>query len=191
MIHRTLKIAISIVIVGIFSIFVFLAISLNQLPPGFSIVISFLLIFIFFFGIAAGQRLTLPLKKILKEAIELSKDDFSRRVYVETNDELAELANIFNDIAQKLEASRELQENAEKSINIKVRARTEELEETIKALEQKVMNRSVEMEKLMKESSQLKEDLKNKNAELAQLKKELGGLNKKLDKPAKSKPEIQ
>jgi dynactin complex subunit len=44
-----------------------------------------------------------------------------------------------------------MQTNAEKSVSIKVQAKTKELEETINALEQKVKNRTIEMQRLSEE----------------------------------------
>jgi len=59
---------------------------------------------------------------------------------LETKDELSDLAKIFNKIAESLEESRGKEETAGRSADIKVKAKTQELEETINALEQKVQN---------------------------------------------------
>lgn len=168
--HKT-KITISIILVGIFIIFAFIATTYEQLKTSSYIIISFLFIFMFFFGIAAGQRFTSPIKKILNDAKELTKGNFSSRVYLEGRDELSELAETFNKIAEELQASREQEANLEKSVAVKVKAKTQELEETIKALEQKVRNRTIELERLMKTSSQLQETIKTKGAELTPPKK--------------------
>jgi methyl-accepting chemotaxis protein len=171
MANRTTKIAVSIILVGAFAIIVFIAATYEQLQPSSYIIILLLFVFMFFFGIATGQSLTKPLKELLKDAKELSKGNLSSRVYIETKDELSELANTFNKIAEELQASKEQEASAEKSIAVKVRARTQELQETINALEQKVRNRTVELERLMKQSSQLQEAMKNKQADMAPPKK--------------------
>ena len=183
----TLKIAVPVILAGLFSSVIFLAIGYEQSWPFFYIIILLLAIFVFFFGLAIGQNLSLPVKKLLGKATELSQGNLSSRVYLETKDELSELAKIFNKIAEELEASHEQEANTEKSVGVKVRARTKELEETISALEQKVGNRTIEMEKLIGESNKLQEDVKRKGAETAQLRKELDDFKQKISKYNKPK----
>ena len=167
----TSKIAIPIIVVGLFGIAVFIAIDYEQLQPAFYIILGFFSIYVFFFGLAVGQNLTSPVKKILEKAKDLSNGNLSSRVYLETKDELAELARDFNKIAEELERSHAQEENMEKSVDIKVRARTQALEETISALEQKVRNRTIELERLTKEADKVQENLKNKLAETIPTKK--------------------
>lgn len=195
----TTKIAIPIILTGIFAIIVFFAIGYGQLPsdfylePGFYVVLIFLVIYVFFFGLATGQNLSSPIKKLLDRAEELSDGNLSSRVYLETKDELAELAKVFNKIAEELEMSHIQEENTEKSVNIKVKAKTKELEETINALEQKVKNRTIELEKLITESNKLQEDIKNKGTEAVQLRKELGDFKNKIENnktPKKSSQKV-
>jgi len=184
---RTTEIAIPIVLTGVFATLVFVAVGSEQSGLGFYIVILFLAIFVFFFGLATGQNLASPLKELLGKAKELSEGNLSSRVYLETKDELAELAGTFNKIAEELEASQEQQANAEKSVGIKVKAKTQELEETIGALEQKVKNRTIELERLIEESNKFQADVKEKEEETAQLRKELNDLNQKISKRAGAK----
>ena len=190
MAKRTTEIAIPMILVGVFAVVVLLSIGSSQSGPLFYIVILFLAVFVFFFGLATGQNLTSPLKKLMGKAKELSEGNLSSRVYLETKDELAELAGTFNKIAEELEASHEQQENAEKSVNIKVKAKTQELEETINALEQKVKNRTIELERLIEESNKMQADVKEKEEETAQLRKELDDLNQKINKRAGPKDNL-
>jgi len=186
----TSKIAIPIILVGAFAIVVFLAVGYDQLSLSFYIIISLLAVYVFFFGLAVGQNLASPVKKILNNATELSEGNLSSRVYLETKDELSELARVFNKIAEELEISRDQESNTEKSVGIKVKARTKELEETINALEQKVKNRTIELERLIKESSRLQEDAKNRKEETGQLREELEAFKQKISKYGKSKQKI-
>ncbi len=183
----TSKIAVPIILVGVFSIAVFIAAGYERLNFSFYIIISLLAIYVFFFGLAVGQNLASPIKKILNKATELSEGNLSSRVYIETKDELSELARVFNKIAEELEVSREQESNTEKSVGIKVKAKTKELEETINALEQKVKNRTIELERLVKDSSKLQEDVKGKKDETIQLKKELDSFKQKVSKYSRSK----
>lgn len=152
MAQLTTKIAIPIILASLFAMVILLALNYNNLNTGLLVIIALLLIYIISFSFASGRNLSMPIEKILEKAKELSEGDLSSRVYLETKDELSELAAAFNKIAEELQAIHEQQENTEKSVNIKVMARTKELEETINALEQKVRNRTAELEKLLEKA---------------------------------------
>lgn len=188
----TTKFTLPIVLAGLFVIVMFAALNFNYSRPGAEIlVISSLAIFVFFFGLAAGQSLSSPVKKILNNATELSKGNLSSRVYLDTKDELADLANTLNKIAEELQTSYDQEANAQKSIDIKVRIKTQELEETIYALEQKVKNRTVELERLVTESGRLQQDVKGKEEEILNLKNELGEFKQKIEKYSKAKKAVK
>lgn len=151
----TSKMAISIILVGIFAITVFIALDYENLKVSIYIVLLLLTFFVFFFGFATGQSFSSPVKKLLERALELKGGNLSSRAYLETKDELAELAQVFNEIAEELEESRCNEQNTEKEVDLKVRAKTQALEETINALEQKIKNRTIELEKLLKRNEEL------------------------------------
>ena len=158
------KIAASIIVTGIFIITIFMALNYERLNKGFYFVFALTAVYIFLFGFAAGQRFAIPVKKLLKKATDLSEGDLTARVYLETEDELSDLAKVFNKIANKLQESRSKTETTEKSVDMKVKARTQALEEIINALEQKVKNRTLELERVISESEtiQKKQKLNNK-----------------------------
>ena len=158
----TFRVALPIILAGLFAIAIFIAMDYEKLEWTFYMVLFLLTIYVFFFGFAIGQNFSSPIKKLLEKAKEIKGGNLSSRAYLETKDELAELARVFNEIAEELETSRCKQENSEKSIDIKVRARTQALEETINALEQKVKNRTIEMEKMIKEVEDLRQQIKTK-----------------------------
>lgn len=176
MANVTSKIALPIIITGLFIITVFVALDYNRLDINFYIVFSIVIVYVFLFGFAVGQNFVSPLKKILQRAVELAKGDLSSRVYLESKDELGELARVFNEIADKLEENKSTIAATESGVNIKVKARTEALEETITALEQKVKNRTLELEKMINDSQRLQGEAKNKEAEIAELKKQISVL---------------
>jgi len=182
MTKRATKISISIILAGIFIIAAFIGIAREQLDPIFYIIVFFLIVFVFSFGIAIGQNISTPLQKLVEKATELSKGNLSSRIYLESKDELSELADTLNKIAEELQSSHEQGTNIEKSLGVKVKAKTQELEETINALDQKVKNRTIELERLIKESNQLKEIMKSKEAETEQLKKDFEDLKQKTNK---------
>ncbi|MGD0576810.1 MAG: HAMP domain-containing protein [Candidatus Staskawiczbacteria bacterium] len=185
----TSKIAVPIILAGIFSISIFMAIEYNNLDLSFYIILILLTLFVFFFGFATGQNLSSPVKKILENADELSKGSLSSRVYLETKDELAELAKAFNGIAEKLQESHAQEENTEKTVDIKVKAKTQALEETIDALEQKIRNRTAELQNMIKSlekfqgESTIKElEITNLRNQIKSLEENTGGKQKKKSK---------
>ena len=150
----SLKVAVPVILAGLFSIVVFVSLNPEGLPTSFYVILFLLSVFIFFYGLYVGQSVANPIEKILKRAVDLSKGDTKARFYLETKDEFGELAQIFNKIADDLESSRNKAQDTEKSVSIKVKAKTADLEETINALEQKVKNRTIEIEKLLKQQGQ-------------------------------------
>ena len=168
----TSKIAIPIILAGIFSISIFIALEYDKLDLTFYVILLLLTLFVFFFGFATGQNLSSPVKKILERAEELSKGNLSSRVYLETKDELSELGGAFNKIAEDLERSHEVEENTEKSVDIKVKARTQALEETIDALEQKVRNRTAELQSMIKDLEKMQQQLMMKESEVSSLRQQ-------------------
>ncbi|KKP42890.1 MAG: Methyl-accepting chemotaxis sensory transducer, partial [Parcubacteria group bacterium GW2011_GWA2_33_14] len=143
----SLKIAYPIIIAGLFVIVAFVAFNYGTLTRDFYIIFFLLIVYIFLFGFATGQNFSSPVRKLLKSADSLSKGDLKSRFYLESKDELGELARVFNKIADNLQESRSETEMMEKSVDIKVQARTQPLEETIDALEQKIRNRTFEIQK--------------------------------------------
>lgn len=159
------KIAYPIIIAGLFIIVVFIALNYQTLTMSFYFIFSLLIIYIFLFGFAIGQNFAKPVRKLLQKANELSKGDFTSRFYLENKDELGQLAATFNKIAEKLEKDKIENENMERSIDIKVRAKTEALEETINALEQKVRNRTLEFQKVSADLEKLQKHLQSEGSE--------------------------
>jgi len=164
----SLKVAYPIIIAGLFIVVAFIAINYQSLTTGFYVVLSLLTIYIFLFGFATGENFALPIKKLLKKAEELTQGNFKSRIYLNDKDELGQLAKVFNKLAEQLEQIETKAETLEKTVDIKVKAKTQSLEETINALDQKVKNRTVELQRLMAElqkyqqKSSFKKQAKNK-----------------------------
>ena len=161
----SLRVAYPIIIAGFFIMVSFIAVNYEQLNLGFYIVLFLLTIYIFLFGFATGQTFATPLKKLLQRADELIKGDLKSRLYLKNNDELGELAKTFNRIAEMLEESRFENERMEKSIDIKVKAKTQAMQEVIAALEDKVKNRTVELERVANSLEQVQNQLQQAQAQ--------------------------
>lgn len=185
----TSRISLSVILAATFTITAFIAMNYESLGTSFYLILSLLTFFVFFFGVATGQSITSPVKKLLERATELSKGNLSSRVYLETKDELSELAKVFNMIAEELETTKLQTQETERSVELKVRAQTQDLKTTIDALEQKVRNRTAELDKIMSESQRLKLELKNKEAEIQKLRQELNNVKQRPSHEKHNKPQ--
>lgn len=175
------RIAYPIIVSGFFIIVAFMALNYQNLNVNFYFIFPMLAIYVFFFGVAIGQNVSSPIKKLLKKAQDLSNGDFKSRFYLENKDELGELAKVFNKIANELEESKSATEKSERSVGIKVEAKTQALEETINALEQKVKNRTFELTKMVSDLEKFQEQSKQKEGEAEQLKNQIMQLQQQLE----------
>ena len=96
MLKISLKIAYPIILAGVFVIIAFIGFNYENLNINFFVIFLFLIIYIFLFGFATGQNFAVPFKKILQGADDLAKGDLKSRIYIKSNDELGQLAIIFN-----------------------------------------------------------------------------------------------
>lgn len=181
------EITVPIILAGAFAAVVLLAVRNETMQPYLSLVVIFLVVYIFSFGIAIGQTISAPIKKILNKATEAANGNPTGRVYLDIKGELAELAEAFNKMSEELEASRQQAENTEKSVDIRVRAKTQDLEETISALEQKVRNRTAELQNIMKSLDKLQGQSSEKEQETANLKKQIKVIEEDLAKKVRKK----
>ena len=129
-----------------------------------------------------GQRLTHPLKKIVKAADGLVQGNFQSRAYVRDNDELGHLAKTLNAIAQKLEKGHREKEDMHQVVAMKVHAIVEPLHQTIEALEKKVKHRTMDMHRATELFEKLHLDLILKEAEFIDLKGQMAVLMKRKSK---------
>lgn len=167
------QIAIPIILVGLFVIVVFTALYFESLTIEIYAIFTLVAIFIFLFGFAIGQRFSSPVKQLLEKAEQLSRGNLDSRIYLETKDEFEELSKAFNKIAEDLKESCANVEKAEGIADLKIRAKTKDLEETVSALEQKVKNRAADIQKIITESESLQNLIKSRETEIIELKKEL------------------
>ncbi len=156
MANISLKIAYPIILAGLFIIAIFIALNYEKLTVGFYVTISLLTVYIFLFGFATGQNFAGPVKKLLQKADDLNGGDMKARFYTQDTDEFGELGRAFNKIAEGFEESKSEIAILEKSMDIKVKARMQGLEETITSLEQKVKNRTLELQRVVKELEKVK-----------------------------------
>ncbi len=181
------KIASPIIIVGVFIIAVFYAVNNGNVSVEIYGIFALVVVFVFLFGFAIGQKFTSPLQQLLDRVQRLSQGEFTSRLYLGTKDEFEELAGAFNKIAEDLEKSHAEVREAESMADVKVRAKTRELGEEILNLEEKVKNRADELQRVMDEVTKLQDLAKGREEEITKLRKEIADLRVSVGS-ANSKP---
>jgi signal transduction histidine kinase len=152
-----------------------------SLYSGIFIIVSFLLIFFLF-----NYFISSPIGELTKGVRRMGKGTLGYEVAIKSKDEIGELATAFNMMSNDLKISRDHLEEYSKNLEQLVTARTKELEEKTRRLEQinqdltlareelstlnknlerRVQERTREVEKLLKQKdefiNQLGHDLKN------------------------------
>jgi signal transduction histidine kinase len=152
-----------------------------SLYSGIFIIVSFLLIFFLF-----NYFISSPIGELTKGVRRMGKGTLGYEVAIKSKDEIGELATAFNTMSNDLKVSRDHLEEYSKNLEKLVAARTKELEEKTRRLEQinqdlivvreelstlnknlegRVQERTREVEKLLKQKdefiNQLGHDLKN------------------------------
>jgi len=173
------RISFPIIIIGVFVVTVFSALNYENLSLEVYAIFALIVVFVFLFGFAIGQRFSSPVRQLLEKAEKINKGEINSRIYLETKDEFAELAKVFNKMAEELEKSQKTAATAEDVADVRVRAKTRELEEEINNLEQKVKNRAEEIKKIIGESEELQKLAQSRAAEIVRLKKEIKELAEK------------
>ncbi|MCA9385067.1 HAMP domain-containing protein [Candidatus Dojkabacteria bacterium] len=108
-----------------------------------------------------SNTVSTPIKKLEQTAAEFAKGNFSKRVDIETGDEIGKLAKVFNDMAKNLQT------------------RTKELEQSKKDLEQEVRKRTRELNKQVDELERITNIMVDRELKMVQLKKELSNIKSK------------
>ncbi len=120
----SLNVVRAVVVAGLFIIAMFAGLYFQSLAPAFYVIALLLLLYLFLFAVVAGRHID----SLVETLLQNSKNEMQNRH------------------ASELENLRAL-------INIKVKAKTESLQETINALEQKVKNRTLELLRLIEKNN--------------------------------------
>ena len=152
----------------------------------------FIFVAVILFGIllisfTLGKYITKPLTKLSLAAKEIASGNLEIKTEIKSGDEFEELSRTFNEMIKSLKKSREAAEVARTSLEIKVKARTKELEELTLSLEEQVKARTKELEKGKEELQKRVEELERfhrltvgRERRMIELKKEIDDLKKQL-----------
>lgn len=137
------------------------------------------LIFIFIVSIFFSQLIVNPIKKLQGGVEIIRRGKLAYRVDIRTNDEIEELGKAFNRMAEELSRYHSALEESKIVLQIKVKARTRELEELTKSLEGKVKARTGELEKKLSQLEKFHKLTVGRELKMMELKKEMERLKRK------------
>ena len=90
--------------------------------------------------------MTESIRRLSASAKEISKGDLTTRVEIKSHDEIGELADTFNEMAEELSVVKSELESRKDILEKQVGERTKELEESKISLEKSVQERTEELE---------------------------------------------
>ncbi len=94
-----------------------------------------------------SRELTRSIKKLSSSAKSISRGDLTTRVEISSNDEIGELADTFNVMAEELNNAKVELDNQQVNLETKIEKRTAEIRESKEILEKTVQERTAQLEK--------------------------------------------
>jgi nitrate/nitrite-specific signal transduction histidine kinase len=167
------------------------AILKRQREVAFTISLSLLFLIVLLYFLL-HRMVVSPILEIKKGMEIFKKGNLSFRLIPKSKDEIGDLADGFNQMAEKLEesyksleekvkeATRELEE-AKTVLEIKVAARTKELRDLAESLEEKVRERTKELEEKVLELEKFQRLAVGRELRIIELKREIERLKKELE----------
>lgn len=132
-------------------------------------------------SILIAKSLTSPIRELLRKMEELSKGNFKVKVKKISEDEIGELMDNFNKTVEQLRNLHERLRKTNEILEIKVKARTKELEQLNKTLEEKVKLRTQSLQKKIEELERFQKLTVNRETEITKLKAKIKELEEKLN----------
>ncbi|MCX6789632.1 MAG: HAMP domain-containing protein [Candidatus Gribaldobacteria bacterium] len=159
---------------------IFLGVSLKQLKTtqkeivllstGLLALITILIGFVSYYF---SKRITKSLKTLANDLEIIGQGNLGHIIKIKTGDEVEDLADSFNRMSSDLKRSRTALEESKDILEIKVTARTKELNELNKNLEGKVEERTKELQKRLDELERFHRLTVGRELKMIELKKEL------------------
>ncbi len=139
----------------------------------------FSLILVSLAALLFSKKIIEPIDKLYKGAKIIASGDLEHRVDIKSGDEIEELAKGFNDMVDGLKVSQAALEEERALLEIKVGARTRELEEFAESLEGKIKERTKELEKKLVELESFRKLTIDRELKMILLKKEIKKLKER------------
>ncbi len=120
-----------------------------------------------------SNRIVVPIKKLITATKKIAIGELETKITIKTGDEIEELANSFNQMASDLKKSRIAIEESKNVLEIRVVARTRELQELTRNLEEKVKERTKELQDRLDELERFHRLTVGRELKMIELKKKL------------------
>ncbi len=124
------------------------------------------------------RSILLPLDKITEACQRVREGNLETKVPIESKTEIGELASAFNKMIEDLKKSQAALEEAKTVLEIKVRARTRELEELVKRREEIIKERTKELNEKVKQLEKFNEFAVGRELRMIELKQEIDRLKR-------------
>jgi len=138
-----------------------------------SVVVVLTLIYVVIVNIFFSKNLIYPLKKIILWADKIIKGGIREEISLITNDEFTEVIEYLKQMQEKLE-------NASASLEIKIKARTKELEELTEQQEEIIQERVKEIQKRAEELERFQKLTVGRELKMVEFKREIKRLKNQL-----------
>jgi nitrate/nitrite-specific signal transduction histidine kinase len=142
-------------------------------------VILFVGIYIFLFFILE-KKIFKPLFELRDIVSRIQKGDDRVEFTIKEENEIGELATGLNEMIKELRRSHDALQEAKTTLEIRVRARTREIEEVVKSLDQKVKERTGELQDRLKELERFHKLAVGRELKMVELKNKIKALKDKL-----------
>lgn len=138
-----------------------------------SVVIASALFYVLVIAFFASRNLVRPIKKIIIWSDKIIKGETKEEIFLATNDEISELIEYLKKMYIDIEG-------AKASLEIKIKARTKELEELTEKQEEIIQERVKEIQKRTEELEKFQKIAVGRELKMIELKKEIGSLKELL-----------
>lgn len=152
--------------------------------------LPFIIAIVVLFAVLFSSRLVGPIKKLVEVTKEVGKGNLDVMVKPQRQDEIGELAEEFNSMIKELKEAREILETEKDVLEIKVRARTRELEELAQSLDEKVKLRTKELQERIEELEKFHRLTVGRELKMIELKEKIKKLEEKIRELEKEKNKI-
>ncbi len=147
---------------------------------------GFLLIIILFpiiiSSFVLSQKVIKPLKNLSITSKRVARGDFKAKAIVYSSDEFGDLAENFNKMTKELETAKKTMEEERDILEIKVNARTKELNQINEKLEEEVQGRTEQMKRKLVELEKMGKLMVGRELKMIELKKALQGKEEEIEK---------
>lgn len=148
-------------------------------------IVLFVVIYLVLF-IILERSIFSPLSRLRETIAMIQRGDEKATVDIKADNEIGDVSKSFNEMIKELRESHIALQEAKTTLEIRVRARTKEIEEVAKSLDHKVKERTKELQEKLRELERFHRLAVGRELKMIELKKEIKELKKRLSKYEKT-----